>query len=166
MEHAQKAANKSPYKALNKVMQYFGDAFMKKDKMAVIDEGIKYSELSEYLKYQSELQQLSSYDPQELSTRKKQFMKEVKDGIAAYRDEEEQEEERRLAAKAIVERQQQNRILLALEDRKQQQKPRIVEQVEYAAMMKEGGQSSVAAMLNTDPKFQFYKNLVKNKEMP
>ena len=105
MEHAQKAANKSPYKALNKVMQYFGDAFMKKDKMAVIDEGIKYSELSEYLKYQSELQQLSSYDPQELSTRKKQFMKEVKDGIAAYRDEEEQEEERRLAAKAIVERQ-------------------------------------------------------------
>jgi hypothetical protein len=55
---------------------------------------------------------------------------------------------------------------LALEDRKQQQKPRIVEQVEYAEMMKEGGQSSVAAMLNTDPKFQFYKNLVKNKEMP
>jgi hypothetical protein len=46
MEHAQKAANKSPFKALNKVMQYFGDAFMKKDKiqffkMAVIDEGIE-----------------------------------------------------------------------------------------------------------------------------
>jgi hypothetical protein len=42
MEHAQKAASKSPYKALNKVMQYFGDAFMKKDKMAaVIDEGIE-----------------------------------------------------------------------------------------------------------------------------
>lgn len=40
MEHAQKAANKSPYKALNKVMQYFGDAFMKKDKLAVIGEGI------------------------------------------------------------------------------------------------------------------------------
>ena len=46
MEHAQKAANKSPFKALNKVMQYFGDAFMKKDKikffkMAVIDEEIE-----------------------------------------------------------------------------------------------------------------------------
>jgi len=32
-------------------------------------------------------------------------MKEVKDEIAAYRDEEEQEEERRLAAKAIADRQ-------------------------------------------------------------
>jgi hypothetical protein len=31
-------------------------------------------------------------------------MKEVKDEIAAYRDEEEQEDERRLAAKAIAER--------------------------------------------------------------
>ena len=32
--------------------------------------------------------------------------------------------------------------------------------------MKKGDQDSVAEMLKTDPKFQFYKNLVKNKEMP
>jgi hypothetical protein len=32
-------------------------------------------------------------------------MKEVKDEIAAFRNEEEQEEEKRLAAKAILERQ-------------------------------------------------------------